>query len=649
MKYFHFTLGPVQGFVSQARRTRDFWGGSFLLSWLSAVAMKSVRVQTNNDPGCILFPKADPKFLDFLSLEKQVNGSEPTQGSVPNRFKAEVADDFEPLLAIKDIQSAWTALADLIFERDLKDSANEETRKIWARQIEQFWDISWVLTDRDGDEDSSALDRRKNWRSYMPPDEAGVKCMMMEGWQELSGVERPNRKELAAFWDPIQSGMKTDLREHEYLCAMAFVKRRFVRYFHELKNFNMPGGWQLSGWKLPGSVPSVAYMAGVHWLEQAIEQADQSVFQTYFDAASKLTEQTEWESRITCLQRLREIMPEDFKRWTSLDGNAFHPFVLDNVNTFPDQTKAQLARQALQKLNDHIKQECPEFTHAAPFYAVLMMDGDSLGKHMGEKENQEKISDALKNFTNRVQFYIEKHSGFLIYAGGDDVLALLPLEDALQCAADLRMHYLACFKGTSIPTTLSGAIEFAHLKIPLTKVLYDVHHLLDDIAKNKTGRDSIAVRVQKPGGVAIEWSLPWELAIYHDPLSGCLVKINVLAEQFRQENKVDEGFSGKFFYKIRERFSILNPVRDGTGNIQHDSLLDSGKAEDVDLMYMEYLNSRKSSALSAAELRAKIEALLDQCRIRKRVDGEIKMDSQSELFADGALLVRFLAQKGIER
>ena len=34
-KYFHFTLGPVQSFVAQARRTRDFWAGSFLLSWLA--------------------------------------------------------------------------------------------------------------------------------------------------------------------------------------------------------------------------------------------------------------------------------------------------------------------------------------------------------------------------------------------------------------------------------------------------------------------------------------------------------------------------------------------------------------------------------------------------------------------------------------
>ncbi|MDQ3773077.1 MAG: hypothetical protein M3461_01130 [Pseudomonadota bacterium] len=33
-RILHFTLGPVQGFVAQARRTRDLWGGSFLLSWL---------------------------------------------------------------------------------------------------------------------------------------------------------------------------------------------------------------------------------------------------------------------------------------------------------------------------------------------------------------------------------------------------------------------------------------------------------------------------------------------------------------------------------------------------------------------------------------------------------------------------------------
>jgi len=39
----HFALGPVQGFVAQARRTRDLWSGSFILSYLSGCAMNAVR------------------------------------------------------------------------------------------------------------------------------------------------------------------------------------------------------------------------------------------------------------------------------------------------------------------------------------------------------------------------------------------------------------------------------------------------------------------------------------------------------------------------------------------------------------------------------------------------------------------------------
>ena len=61
-QYFHFTMGPVQEFVAQARRTRDFWAGSFLLSWLSAVAMREVRHQG----GTIVFPLPSEAFMQAL-------------------------------------------------------------------------------------------------------------------------------------------------------------------------------------------------------------------------------------------------------------------------------------------------------------------------------------------------------------------------------------------------------------------------------------------------------------------------------------------------------------------------------------------------------------------------------------------------------
>ena len=63
------------------------------------------------------------------------------------------------------------------------------------------------------------------------------------------------------------------------------------------------------------------------------------------------------------------------------------------------------------------------------------MDGDSLGQHMSHPAKRTLISQALNTFTGTVQDIVERdYSGFLIYAGGDDVLALLTLDDALPCA-----------------------------------------------------------------------------------------------------------------------------------------------------------------------------------------------------------------------
>ncbi len=45
-------LGPIQDFISAARRTRDLWFGSFLLSEISKATAKAVRGQN----GCLIFP-----------------------------------------------------------------------------------------------------------------------------------------------------------------------------------------------------------------------------------------------------------------------------------------------------------------------------------------------------------------------------------------------------------------------------------------------------------------------------------------------------------------------------------------------------------------------------------------------------------------
>lgn len=644
-KYFHFTIGPVQGFVAQARRTRDFWAGSFLLSWLSGVAMAEIIRQK----GDINFPVPPDGYLDWIT-KGHGSGEKPRQGAIPNRFKAvqaQVPAGFDGAKVKKCVQEAWFELAEHIWDKDKLEDFNKitngKTRAIWERQNKNFWDISWVLTE--DDTDTSIMDQRKNWRShYAESGEPGVKCMVMDGWQELSGAERPG-KEGDPFWKEIRQGKETDIGKKEKLCALAYVKRRFARHFGSFNNKKLESGLTVNGWKLETGMPSVSYMAAVHWLEKLIQTANFEEVKPLLEAARNVVNNSkdEWDTQIVCLKTAAGswTSDNDKRRLLALDGNLFFDHVQDNATAYGyDKEKIKLLKNEITQF----KKKHPEFTAPlSPFYAILLMDGDSLGKHMSDKDKQKHISESLNKFTHAAPEIVEKHNGFLIYAGGDDVLAILPLEDAIPCAASVRELYLKSFEGTGIPTTISAAIEFAHVKMPLGKVLGDSHHLLDDIAKEGAGRDALAVRVWKQSGMALEWAQPWEIVIQNGE-----IQIDKIAKDFvKNDEAVGNGnFSNKFFFKIRERFYLLNPAKEG------DDAILNGK-EAIELLAVDYVNSADNrEKVSIEQAHSIIKPLLEQCRAVKRSLDESdsnKWERSHVLKADAALLVRFLIQKGVER
>lgn len=723
-RYFHFTLGPVQSFVAQARRTRDFWAGSFLLSWLSAVAIKAVQAQD----GIVSFPIPEKNYLAWLTNDKYEGGYKkepaPQQGCIPNRFKglvAKVPKDFKPEDVVNSVKDAWESLAEAVWKNDLEDLKDrpEETKKIWTRQVENFWEISWVLEDESeknfqlsatsepllekegmpkeilakltsvfnkkvkgkdkflkeiekelGAADTkkyenlilkyaskaNLLDRRKNWRSYLPPEEAGVKCMMMDGWQELSATPTPNRDDLDKFWETglrekgKDRSLENDLRKGEYLCAIAFIKRRFAHCFNDFSK-KMPGDWTVHGWKVNPAVPSVSYMAAAPWLAKVLTVAPIAELSAFHEAAKVLTNNYygEYDTRLDCLDEALMKRSDKGLFWKvkSLDGDVFFEAALDNKNRHEDQVQAQKVKKALLALRKAVNKELEtkqeKLEQVSPFYAVLMMDGDSLGVQMSDTQKQTAISESLNYFTEHVLGVVEKNSGFLIYAGGDDVLALLPLEYALNCAYQLRVLYLESFekkggytvddKQETVKSTLSGAIEYAHIKMPLGKVLGDAHHLLDDIAKEGCGRDSIAVRVWKPGGQHLQWARPWKCAI-----KGGKVVIDQLAEDYRKINS-DTPFSNSFFFNIEERFVMLQGFR---------------KKDIVQLIAAEYLNSgvndKRKPKMGLKEAKMKVIPLVRQCMPVKRIveDGRERFEPLKKLDTDAAHLIRFLVNKGVE-
>ena len=642
-RYFHFTLGPVQSFVAQARRTRDFWAGSFILSYLSAVAMKAVQKQG----GTLLFPAANDRFLSWLEGRPAGGAERPTQGEVPNRFKARVEQGFDPDLVARSVRLAWTELAELVWRRDLSRHAESrpETQEIWRRQVEGFWEIVWALSHDEAASD--LIERRKHWRSFLPGDESGTKCMLMDGYQELSGEIAPDAEAQEEFWRPVRRRCGLDLREGEQLCAMAFIKRRFARHFARFEA-PMPGDWTLRGWPLPTAVPSVPYMAVAPWLAQVVYAAPPEKLHRFEQLAAELGE-TASERPLTCVRRAQQETRKDIGKFSSLSGDLFFEETLDNPRRYADRQQAGRLKRALLDL----RRSCSDIDPPSPFYAVLLMDGDCLGRLMRVIEHQAAISQALERFTRRVPEIVSEHSGFLVYAGGDDVLALLPLEDALGCAQALRRNYLQAFEGTGVDSTISGAIEYAHIHVPLARVLGGAHGLLDGLAKDGRGRDAIAARVWTPGGKTFEWALPWTRALEtvtpqpESSISSERIVLEALAEDFRAASG-QAVFSSSFFYRIRELFELLNPRAEGHPSLSPD--------EALSLMTAEYLGSgvHQGERPSLETATGLVRRLLAQCRPVARTfngDGELEPEElwriSPSLEADGVLLARFLARKGV--
>lgn len=626
MRTLHFTLGPVQGFVAQARRTRDLYSGSFLLSYLAGQAIHKILV----DGGSIIFPEVQGpggEITDSLLLaisqvthRKKIKRG-PLLGTLPNRFKALIPDSFEPQSCEAAVQEAWQRVAGAVWDRYVKVLAenNDMVKSIWDRQINNFWDISWVIGEGD-----DLLDRRKNWRSFVPTVEPGDKCTLMGNLQEISGhIRVSQRKEQDEFWNLFRNQISEqesntfELREDERLCAISLVKRLYPRVSE-----------RAIGWPVPVYYPSTSYMAAVHWVAGAIENSPEQA-RDFVGLAAKLGSgvRTEDGKRFKCIEEAIGKSPQA-AGLACLDGKCFFDNFLQNDRLWPGES-TNLRRLMIEKLK--IINEKPSL-----FYAVLLMDGDRLGALLGEYDGKT-VSRALARFSKKVEKIVEGHNGVTIYAGGDDVMALIPLEDALPAAIDLRISYTGSFEEEfenqtfeSAKATLSGSIVYAQNHVPLKSVLMKAHHLLDDVAKNETGRDSVAITVWKGAGPVITWSAPW--AVVNDETPNL---IDELVSLFKGENSDDKQYNSSFFYNICSRFAILGEK--------------SGKLADdfgCDLLTAEYLKNRVRK-VTADEARHRMSRLLKLCRRSWRDSEGIVHDSKGQLSVDGALLVRFLAGKGV--
>lgn len=679
----HVTLGPVQDFIRQARRTRDLWAGSFLLSWLSGVAMKAVT----DRHGKIVFPLVEQDPLYNALHKRTVAGQAvwPVVGSLPNRFEATLPEGVRAGEVVEDVHRAWNRLADTVWDVFLSDIAAPGTEAIWQRQINGFWQIAWAF----GAAKDGVLARRKLWHTAaLPGEEGGDHCTIMGDWQELSGFVRARgqAKEQDDFWNRVRNRVNEviygkdgmvdgalELRRSERLCAIALVKRLFPLL--PLDRFEGAIGWvpgasseaaedQREVRLLLRKYPSTAYMAAVPWLANAWKR-DPNACRAYAKAVRGHWRDTPIERDLPddppgpeivthAERRTRVAALAGSRAFGELDGNMFFADAIARRRTEmrldlhgADATRRKAAVEADHRAAEPLvealralqaatapsggrRQE--KMREASPFYALLLMDGDRMGERV--KENPEGVSAALSAFTREAEGIVRRKDGLLIYAGGDDVLALLPVHTALDTADSLSQAFRIAFAGMA---TLSAGLVFAHYASPLGAVLDKAHAALERTAKEANGRDSLAIVVMKRGGPVAEWVSAWDLDPGGDPGgdgSAAAAALQHLTGAFAEE---DER-SSAFLYGIAERYGELL--------IQFTS--DELDADLVNLLLAERLKGRDLASIADRgerdrvrdDARRHMEELAAVCRPRRGGANERHFD------LDGALIVKFLADNG---
>lgn len=635
-KILHYSLTPVQSFVSQARRTRDLWAGSYLLSYLVGRAIVS------NDSEKVTFPdiSSDPliKIINNTANEEEAFLAS-RLGSLPNRFTALLPEDKQHNYT-NDIEQNWKKVSDTV-KKGLKNKGlvfDERLENLWNKQIENLWEHQWII----GTE-SYLLDQRKNLRNHYKTPEKGEKCTVCGEREELSDCQEPNPSKMNQWWDDnIRPRLhQLDLRKNERLCAVCLIKRLFPKVSKEA-----------IGWDVPQFYPSTAYLSAIDWICNILEKAkeDEKLATAIKDftkiAQDVLYRPQEKAERYTFIQQIHDLITEynnlDFTAFADLDGDVFYLSSIIQTNyELKDDTRRKELIKALKKLYKAAGSE------PSPFYAILFMDGDGMGALLSNKTPDEKsqISEALSSFTQQVPNIVRKYNGVLTYAGGDDVFALLPVSKAMECATECRKKYLEAFQiienivGEKT-ATISAAIEYVHMNTALGVVVKDSHSLLDDIAKDKTGRDAIACRVWKRGGAILTWAQPWQLDDHP------MLITNLFNDTFTKfHGNQPEKFSSKLLYKLRD---LLELVQAGENSpFAYNDIKELLITEHIaNREYDEKAYERLSTQEKRNRAEKQIDQLLQLCRHHIRDEnGNIKtLDKYS---ADAALLIRFLSQKEV--
>ncbi len=267
------------------------------------------------------------------------------------------------------------------------------------------------------------------------------------------------------------------------------------------------------------------------------------------------------------------------------------------------------------------------------YFAFVKLDGDRMGSLLSLPSERvvdgnleafhREVSQALSRFAAGLR--LERSANLrlldlgdfqpagprpqLLYAGGDDVLLVCDPRDALDLVSRLRDRYIQAFEGARKllldPAdrerfTISAAVLFAHSAHPAGLLLNDLEELLNAGAKERGGRNAVALRLAKRSGPPVE--VAFKFSDPEEPEGGWLPALHQLIRTIR-EGRMTSGQS--FNLRLEER--TLYEVFGGDAKRWRLWLADrlsrhepAGQASDLAKMATPFFVHRRAEALRIA-------------------------------------------------
>lgn len=444
------SFGPVQSFISAARRSRDLWAGSRILSEIVRGSAQALKTSANGrDGNTLIYP------VDRLVRSSDASEAEPS-GNLSNEILAIVhAEDVDALRRlIEDAQQAGRAVLDSIAMREMPkwQSAlppGELRDDFWNAQVPQTFtfNAAWARFDNDDDYPRCVKDvkrmmaARKSSATFRPhPCPAdlaheGLPKSSLDGVNE-SVLPEPDKRGKAT--------RRFDLGEGEQLDALGCIKRSYGK---------------------SEKFTSLPRLAAHPWFEVIGAERTRSLSDAY-----------------------ESLMGHDIA--TRCEGNAgtYAAFPYDADLLFGGALERAIA-EAKRDNNAELQSALAELgkrlndidTRPNPYVALLYADGDRMGRFLGvatTDTQHSRISQAIAAFSDDVPGIARNHKAHAIYHGGDDVMIACTLPGAIECARELAQGFAKHMQALAMDLAKAG-IQVPPEDIPTLRVGIAIGHIMD--------------------------------------------------------------------------------------------------------------------------------------------------------------------------